>query len=132
MVALLENLGMRPSLVLAHPNPIYAASVSRSFRRLGWTVSQAQTGPAARQLARTLLADLVVLAIDLPGESGWLTCAKLIGERPGTHAVLIGDNLAPTDPEFARFVGAAGLYLLSAGARPLLQHAQQIDPTPVG
>jgi CheY-like chemotaxis protein len=121
---------LRPRLVLAHHDPVYATSVSRAFRMMGWDACLALTGPAARRLVRKLRADLVVLATNLPGESGWLTCAKLIEERPRTRVVLVSDDLDEADLEFARFVGAAGIYAISAGAAPLLDEARRGRPSP--
>jgi len=92
---------------------------------MGWDTRQVLTGPAARRLVRTLRADLVVLATNLPGESGWLTCAKLIKERPGTPVVLVCDDVDEADPEFARFVGAAGLYPLSTAVTALLHSSKR-------
>jgi CheY-like chemotaxis protein len=128
MFAILEELHAPLSLVVAHPDPDYVAAVSRTFRQLGWDVYPAQTGPAARRLAWNVRAELVVLDIDLPEETGWLTCAKLSEEQPGSCILLIASDLDRADPEFARFVGAAGLYPLSAGVGPLLKHAHEIDP----
>ncbi len=132
MFAMLEDLHIRPSLVLAHSDPVYAATVGRAFCQLGWDVYQAHTGPEARRLAFNVRAELVVLDVDLPDESGWLTCAKLTEELPGTRALLVYRHAEKADPEFARFVGAAGLYPAAAGAEPLLNQAREIDPAWIG
>ena len=76
MFAVLDDIRVQPCLVLAHPDPVYAAVVSRAFRRLGWDVCPAGTGPEARRLAQLLQAQLVVLDTQLPDETGWLTCAS--------------------------------------------------------
>jgi CheY-like chemotaxis protein len=127
MFALLGVMQVRPSLVLAHSDPLFAASVSRTFCQLGWNVHQADTGPEARELARSTAAELVVLGVDLPGESGWLTCGKLSAESPAVRTLLICAD-GQGDGEFGRFVGAAGVYPLSAGLAALLAEARRIAP----
>src|SRR6476646_3435582 len=74
MLARREAGRRRPHVVLAHSDAAYAAGVARAFRRHGWVVAPAASGPEARRLASALAADLVVLEADLPAESGWLTC----------------------------------------------------------
>jgi ActR/RegA family two-component response regulator len=115
-----ENVGYRPCLVLAHTDAAYAAMSSRAFRRRGWDVYNAQTGPEARRLARMLDADLVVLDTALPGESGWLTCEKLTAELPGTRVVLVAPEAGGWEQRFAEFVGAAAVLRRGDGASALL------------
>src|SRR5579875_335606 len=98
-----------PCLVLAHPHADSQALLARGFRRQGWDVYLAHSGPEARRLARMLPADLVILHVDLPEESGWLTCDKLIREQPLASVVLIGDDLSPCRRNLADFVGASAL-----------------------
>src|SRR3954470_19319783 len=93
MIASREGeVGCSPHLIIAHNDPNYIAQVSRSFRQLGWRVHSADSGPAARRVARTLAPAGVVLATDLRNESGWLTCAKLTAEQPGLKVLLVTTN----------------------------------------
>ena len=55
-----DYAGDRPCLILAHADPAYAAQVLRTFRRQGWDVYTAQSGPEVRRLARMLEPQLVV------------------------------------------------------------------------
>ncbi len=55
----------RPCLILAHADQQYAAAAARSFRREGWDVYTALTGPEARRLARMLRPSLIVLGTGL-------------------------------------------------------------------
>jgi DNA-binding response OmpR family regulator len=98
-----------PCLILAHPHQDYQALLARAFRRLGWDVYLAHSGPEARRLTRMLEADAVVLHTDLPQESGWLTCDKLTREQPLTRVILVSDNLSSRNQELAAFVGASVL-----------------------
>jgi DNA-binding response OmpR family regulator len=104
----------RPRMVLAHADGAYAALVCRHFRRLGWEVHVVAGGDEARELAGTLAPAAVVLDTALPGESGWLTCKKLTGERPGLRVILVAPEADEQGRSFAAFVGAAALVAKSA------------------
>jgi DNA-binding response OmpR family regulator len=106
----------------------YVLSVTRAFRRHGWGVALAAVGQEARRLAQELSASLVVLKTDLPGESGWLTCAKLsVGSEP-PPVVLVADSEDDRDMEFAAFAGASRIITLDEGLQPLLEEAGILRP----
>jgi DNA-binding response OmpR family regulator len=114
----------RPCLILAHADAVYAAAASRAFRREGWDVYNALTGPEARRLTRMLRPSLVVLGTDLPEESGWLVCDKLTREFPSTRVVLVAVEPDSPSEQFASFVGAATLVDRNAGPSALLNGAE--------
>ncbi len=118
----------RPHVVIAHSDAAYAAGVGRAFRRHGWAVASAVSGPEARRLASALAADLIVLEADLPGESGWLTCAKLNvgGDRP--PVVLVTADEGARAGEFAEFAGAVRFVTRRQGADPLLEEMGLVAP----
>jgi DNA-binding NarL/FixJ family response regulator len=99
----------RPCLVVAFRDAGQANEACRRFRRQGWDVYQAHNGPELRRLTRMLEPDLVVLDVNLDAESGFLTCAKLTGERPGTRIVLVSEDTSPQHGSMAHFAGAAAL-----------------------
>ena len=115
-----EEVGCTPCLIVAHGDPAYAALLRRSFRRLGWRVHLAESGPAARHLARILAPAGVVLATDLPNESGWLTCVKLTAEQPGLKVFLVASDPTSEGYRFADFVGAAALLSKRHGVQTLV------------
>jgi DNA-binding response OmpR family regulator len=115
----------RPCLILAHADPVYTAQVVRAFRRLGWDVYPAQTGPQVRRLARMMQPELVVLQAELPGESGWLTCDKLTGEFPAIKVVLVASHPTPRLADFADFVGADALVNRRDGVAALLRRVRE-------
>jgi CheY-like chemotaxis protein len=115
-----EIASHRPCLLLAHADPTYASRAARSFRRLGWDVYEAHSGPEARRLARMLEPALMVLGTDLPEESGWLTCDKLTREFPLLKVILVGDGPDVQGEHFAAFTGAAALINRADGAEALL------------
>jgi CheY-like chemotaxis protein len=115
----------RPCMILAHADNAYLAQALRVFRRRGWDVYAARTGPEARRLARMLQPQLVVLQADLPEESGWLTCEKLIRESPGMPVVLVTADPTPQHADFASFVGAVALADRRDGMAALLPHVRE-------
>jgi CheY-like chemotaxis protein len=115
-----------PCLVLAHPHADAQAALARNFRRLGWDVYLARNGSEARRLARMLAADLVILHVDLPEESGWLTCDKLMREQPLASVILIGEDLSSCNRRLADFVGARALVDGTESMAPLVE--ELLDP----
>jgi DNA-binding response OmpR family regulator len=118
----------RPCLVLAHSDAVYAADVCRRLRRQGWDVYQTHGGPEARRLARMMEPELVVLDVDLEGETGWLTCAKLMQERPDGKVLLVCERPDGHDRHMAEFVGAAALL---SRQDCLVSHVSATLPTPM-
>ena len=111
----------QPILILAHPDAHYTTTVSRAFRRLQWQVLSARSADEVRRLARVHNPDLVVLAADLAGESGWLTCDKLRSEHPGVKVALIAEEPTPYFERFADFVGAAALVSIHSAPAALVE-----------
>lgn len=109
----------RPLLLLGYGDSAFAAQVSRQFRRHGWEVRQASRGTQVRRLCPDLAPEVVILDVDLPGESGWLTAAKLRLERPGQRIVLIGDRRTPENESLADFLGISALLNRNDGVQPL-------------
>jgi DNA-binding response OmpR family regulator len=119
------NVEKGAHLILAHPRVDYATAVARSFRRLGWTVHLADDAETVRRLVGVYGADLVVMATELPFESGWLACDKLTHERAEVKVVLITDEVTPQQERFASFVGAARLLSIHSAPAALLELATQ-------
>jgi DNA-binding response OmpR family regulator len=116
-----ENSSIPPCLVLVHSDVSFALATSQSLRRLGWDVYLATTASEARRLAGMLDAQVVVLDVNLPDESGWLTCEKLTALLPHVRVLLVSDRLDPRAEEFAHFVGATGLVSRKGGLPELLE-----------
>jgi DNA-binding response OmpR family regulator len=122
----------RPCLIVAHASPNYASETCRSFRRLGWDVYQAQRGPEVRRLARMLDADLVILDVGLLEETGWLTCAKLVQERPRSRVILVTSDPSPRDQALAEFVGACAVVAQKDGLAALVPLAARTPTSAAG
>jgi DNA-binding response OmpR family regulator len=107
-----------PGVVLALPESPLAAATAEALRRDGWRVYRAATGEDARRLTGRCRLDAAVLSADNRGESGWLTCAKLLRAQPWLRVILVGER-SPDGLRFAQFVGAEELVPPSAGAAGL-------------
>jgi DNA-binding response OmpR family regulator len=108
MIAQSDKRCSRPRLVLAYADSVHAAQCARHCRRQGWEVHQTRCGQEARRLAAALEPKLVMLDAELPGESGWLTAAKLLLERPHQKILLVGPDRNAAREQFACFLGASG------------------------
>jgi len=84
-----------------------ARPLADAFRRNGWEVHVASGQQGARKMIRDLRPLAAVLAGTRPNrESGWLTCKKLMLERPNLKVVLVEANPTARDHRLADFVGA--------------------------
>jgi DNA-binding response OmpR family regulator len=112
-------------MVLAYVDSARSALTSRHFRRLGWEVHQAPTGPEVRRLVGALRPQVIILDADLRGESGWLTCAKLTLGGPAPRILLVAEGVTPREEEFAQVVGAAAVVSARAGLPALIAEVQE-------
>jgi DNA-binding response OmpR family regulator len=122
----------RPCLILAQTDPLYADLVRRTFHGWGWEVRLASAGVEARKLAADSEPALVVMDADLPGESGWLTCAKLTSDMPNLRVILISDRMTRGRQRFAAFVGAANIVARRGSLQALLCEAREAALPAVG
>jgi len=106
------------SVVVALGEGAHARAIEEALRQGGWDVQVAASDIDARRLVHRLRPTAVILETDpRQGESGWLTCKKLLMDRPGLRVVLVSPD--PTDRErrLAQFVGAADLVSAAAACR---------------
>lgn len=124
MIARTERtLNFRPRLLLAYSDPAYAALASRHFRRRGWEVHTVGKAADVRRLAFALAPRIVVLDVNLSDESGWLTCAKLLLDRPELRVVLVAPEQSELLARQAAFIGAAGFISREQGCEALFDEA---------
>src|SRR5947209_20391828 len=84
----------RPRLLLAYSDSAHASRCVRYFRRLGWEVHMVNSGAEAQRLAGELMPEVIVLDVNLPDESGWLSAAKIRIAPPEQRIVLlVGDTV---------------------------------------
>ena len=113
--ALGSNLSWRPvridpvaRVVVDLGDAAQARPIADAFRRHGWEVHVASCPLDVRQMVRDVRPLASVLAASPANrESGWLTCKKLVLERPTLKVVLVHANPTARDHRLAEFVGAA-------------------------
>jgi len=98
----------RPRLVLGYVDSVHASQCARYFRRQGWEVHLIPSGVDTRRLVLDSPPRVVILDTELPDESGWLTAAKILLDRPEQVVFLVGRERTDANERFASFVGAAG------------------------
>jgi len=92
-----------------------ARPVADAFRRHGWQVHVTSCQEDVRQMVSEVRPLVSVLAASPPNrESGWLTCKKLMLERPNLKVVLVQANPTGRDQRLAEFVGAAACVPIAA------------------
>jgi hypothetical protein len=112
--ALGSNLSWRPvridpvaRVVVDLGDPELTRPVADAFRRHGWEVHLPSCPEDVREIVREVRPLASVLAASPRNrESGWLTCKKLVLERPTLKVILIEANPTPRDHRLAEFVGA--------------------------
>ena len=119
-------VNFRPRMIVAYADSAHAALSARHFRRLGWEVHLASSGPDARQLAHVLSPQVVVLDTQLPDESGWLTCAKLILANGAQRVVLVSAEVTSEEARMAKAVGAAALVRRDHGVPMLVERVMDV------
>jgi two-component system, OmpR family, response regulator len=121
IVRTLKQYSFRPRMVVAYADSAHAALSARHFRRLGWEVHLASSGPDARRIAQDLTPEVVVLDTQFPDESGWLTCAKMMLASGAQKVVLVSAAVTPEESRLADTVGAAAVVNRNNGV-PVLVH----------
>jgi ActR/RegA family two-component response regulator len=108
----------------------HAAVIERYFQERGWKVEAAKSGAEVRLLVRKCPAPLVLLSERSNEESGWVTCWKVLSDRPKTRVCVIGPRPAAEGARFAEFVKAAA-YIpqteSTAGIARYLKEAGSLD-----
>ena len=95
-------------IVLALGNAPQQRLIQEMFQANGWEVLVVHSPDEARRWARKSRT-VATLLVDEPAkhESGWLTCAKLLAEKPKHRVVILGTKATPQAERLAAFVGAA-------------------------
>jgi len=116
-----DNSGrqMRPRLLLAYSDSAHASRCVRYFRRMGWEVHMVASGAEAQRLAGELSPQVIVLDVDLPDESGWLSAAKIRLLPPDQRVILLASAVDDQLCERARSLGVVGLVRRSDGPEAL-------------
>ena len=102
-----ENRPKPARIVLALGHAPRQRAFQELFQAHGWEVLVVSSANEARRWARKSRT-IATLLLDEPhdDESGWLTCRKLLLEKPNHRVVIVGTKFKPNAERFARFVGA--------------------------
>jgi diguanylate cyclase (GGDEF)-like protein len=96
-------------VLIADDDPVPRLLAARALEALGYEVEQVDDGEAALAALEVRCPDLVILDVEMPGRSGFETCAEL-RRRPASRElpVLIATGLADTETiDQALSVGAS-------------------------
>ena len=108
----------------------FCASLVSLAQDAGYEVTSAATGEEAMGLLRGNAPDVAVLAVELPGISGYEVCQRLREEHDGIGIVLVSDTRTESRDRTAGLLIGADYYLpkpfapdeLLARIRALLRH----------
>lgn len=105
-----------PKLVIGLIHGELARGLELHFKAAGWRVCSADTAAELRDKALGSRAAAIVLPVSAcGGESGYLTCAKLIRSLPNVRVVMVGPD-SKRHARFAQFAGAAAYLPETASA----------------
>lgn len=111
----------RPRLLLIYSDSAHASRCGRYFRRLGWEVRLVSSGSEAQKQLAEFRPDYAVVDVDLPDESGWLTCAKMM-LMPGAPQVIIQTSSRDAvDARFMTFLNLDGMVTRDEGVEGLAE-----------
>ena len=86
-----DETSCRPGrMVLCLGSLPHAAVIERYFQERGWRVLAANSGAEVRLLIRKYSETVVLLTEESAEESGWVTCWKVLSDRPKTQVCVIG------------------------------------------
>lgn len=86
-------------ILLVDDHPVVRASMARMLARFGFDVLQAHDGPSALIACRTLLPDLVILDVQMPGHDGFQVC-RSIKDDPASALVPVMLVTAIDTPDY--------------------------------
>jgi DNA-binding response OmpR family regulator len=77
------------TILVVEDDPVYADFIARALSAAGHDVGHATTGAKARELARSLKPDAVMLDLVLPDESGYDLALTLRRELPASSIIIL-------------------------------------------
>lgn len=96
-------------LLLVESDDATAGKLVKDLHNGHLRVIRTRTAALAYQAVMERAFDLVIAAVNLPDESGWLLTCKLLSDDPQKRIWLYGAELEPRHHQMADFIGAERL-----------------------
>lgn len=81
---------MTATVLVVDDHPVFRAGIAALFESAGYEIAgQAASAAEAIALARSTLADVVLMDLGLPDDSGVAATAHIVGERPDVRVVVV-------------------------------------------
>jgi len=97
-------------IIIAHPNPQVRKDGANRLRECGWKVISVDSTSLLYSRIGAWPHSLILLATDMPDESGWLACHKIRKSKPQAPVFLVQESIEDADRSLADFVGASGIH----------------------
>jgi DNA-binding response OmpR family regulator len=115
-----------PRILIVEDNEMLLEVMSEALRREGYSFEVARTGDEAIQKAYASKPDMVLLDIDLPGQSGYLVAAKLKVSRPSPRVLFITALPRGQSDRVANFLRVDGILHKPFGVSRLLATVERL------
>ncbi len=99
----------RSRILLVEDDELLLEVMAEALKRAGHSFTTARTGDEAVEQAYRLRPEIVLLDIDLPGQSGYLVAAKLKVTNPSPKVIFVTALPRGQSDRVAAFLGVDGI-----------------------
>jgi DNA-binding response OmpR family regulator len=116
----------RPQILLVEDDELLLEVTAAALKREGYTFETARTGDEAMEKAYRLKPEVVLLDIDLPGQSGYLVAAKLKVAQPAPKVLFLTALPRGQSDRVATFLRVDGIMHKPYAVRKLLSTVERL------